>query len=134
MDEEYFGRMDSFDRDRAKFRRWMFDFAICIGQLDKGLSDQIRMGMASNKSGDDKWDPKDDGDIDQELYQKYAGELYCVLCTLTTGEPKNLVRGIGEGGFGQDGYEALVILNKRYDTRNGATLLHAFLEIVNQQP
>ena len=69
--------------------------------------------------------------IDQELYQKYSRELYGVLCTLTTGEPKNLVRGIVQGGFGQDGYKALVIFNKRYDARNGATLLHAFLETVN---
>jgi hypothetical protein len=123
--------MDSFDGGRAKFRGWMFDFAVCIGQIDKGLSDKIRMLMASNKSRDDKWDPKHDGDVDQELYQKYSGELYGVLCGLTSGEPKNLVRGIVKGGFGQDGHKALVILNKRYDTRNGATLLHAFLEIVN---
>jgi len=126
VDEEYFRRFDSFDGDRVEFRGWMFDFALCIGQIDKGLPDQIRMLMASDKSRDDKWDPKDDGDLDQELYRKFSGELYGVLCTLTTGEPKNLVRGTVEGGFGQDGYKALVILNKRYDTRNGATLLHSF--------
>ena len=81
LDEKCFRRMDTFDGDRAKFRGWMFDSAVCIGQIDKGLSDQIRMPMASNKSRDDKWDPKEDWDLDQELYRKYSGELYGVLCT-----------------------------------------------------
>ena len=67
--------------------------------MDKGLAEQIVKLTASGRSKDDKWDPKLDQDIDQGLYEKYSRELYGILCELTTGEPKNSVRGIVEGGF-----------------------------------
>ena len=123
-----------FDGDRSRFRGWIFDLTVCVGKVDKEIAGQMVKLTASGRSKDDRWDPRLDQEVDQELYEKYSGELYGILCELTTGEPKNLVRGIVEGGFRQDGFKALASLNKRYETKNGATLLHVFLEVVNPTP
>ena len=65
------------------------------------------------------------------LYEKYSGELYGILCQLTSGEPKQIVRGCFDKGYQQDGFKALVDLNKRYDATTAASLLLAYLEVVN---
>ena len=41
------------------------------------------------------------------------------------------MRGVVDLGLKQDGSKALVMLNERFDSRNSATLLQAFLEVVN---
>ena len=53
---------------------------------------------------------------------------------VTGGEAKGIVRGIMDLGSGQDGFKALVGLNTRYDATNGASMLHAFLEVVSPTP
>ena len=78
----------------------------------------------------DKWKPDDDLDLNEELCEKYRGELYGALCSVTQGEPKNIVRGIVDAHSVQDGFRALVALNHRYDQRTTATLLQASLDVV----
>ena len=52
------------------------------------------------------------------------------MCSVTQGEPKNIVRGIVDAHSDQDGFRALVALNHRYDQRTTATLLQASLDVV----
>ena len=112
----------------GKFRAWFFDLMVAIGQIDKGLAAEL--GRLVKLEGLDKWKPEEDGDLDKELYDKYTGELYGVLCSVTQGEPKNIVRGIVDAYSMQDGFRALAALNHRYDQRTTATLLQASLEVV----
>ena len=44
------------------------------------------------------------------------------------------MRGIVDMGFKQDGFKAVVILNGRFGSREAATLLQAFLEVVDPPP
>ena len=69
--------------------------------------------------------------VAKAAYEKYSGEVYGVLCGLTTGEAKSVIKGVVDRGFKQDGFKALVDLNRRYDTRTAASLLQSYLEVVN---
>ena len=60
--------------------------------------------------------------------------MFGVLCSLTTGEAKGVVKGIVDRGYGQDGFKALVELGRRYDTTTATSLLHSYLEVVNPPP
>ena len=123
--------MDVFEGDRSRFRHWLFDLNVAIGTIDKDLARELDRLVKTETVLGDKWDPELDGDIDPELWKKYSGELYGVLVSITGGEVKSLVRGIVDLGFKQDGFKTLVTLNERFDSRNSATLLQAFLEVVN---
>ena len=128
LEERHFRTMEKFEGDKSKFRHWVFDLGVAIGRVDRKLADELERLVIRVK--EEKWDPVLDSEVDQELYEKYTGEIYGVLCSLTGGEAKTLVRGIMDTGFGQDGYRALAALNRRFDSKNAATLLTAFMEVV----
>ena len=128
LEEKYFRRMDKFEGDMAKFRGWVFDLGVAIGGVDEKLSKTLeRLGRYEDK---DKWEPEQEGQAFQEIHEKYKGELYGLLCSITQGEAKVLVRGVYDTGKGNDGFRAFMLLNHRYDQRNNAILLQAFLEVV----
>jgi hypothetical protein len=131
LDEKYFRRVDKFDGDVTKFRGWMFDLMVAIGQVDNELAKEVKGILA--RGLDEKWNPETDADIQVWTYEKYTAELYGIICSLTTGEAKNVVRGIMDTSLAQDGYKALVILNKRFDAKTSASLLQSFLDVVKPQ-
>ena len=45
LDEKYFRRMEKFDGDVNKFRGWLFDLLVAIGQVDKDLVTILRIIM-----------------------------------------------------------------------------------------
>ena len=89
---------------------------VAIGQVDKELASELTSLLALGK--DDKWDPRVDEGLTvrgEELRDKYGGDLYALLCSLTEGEAKSVVRSIVDKQFGQDGFKAFVDLNHRCD-------------------
>ena len=38
LEEKYFRRMDKFEGDMVKFRRWIFNLGVAIGGVDEKLS------------------------------------------------------------------------------------------------
>ena len=70
LDEKYFRRVDKFDGDLSKFRGWLFDFLVAIGQVDHYLVIEIKKLLA--RGLDEKWDPEADVMMDKELHQKYS--------------------------------------------------------------
>ena len=133
LDERNFRRVDKFEGDMSKFRSWKFDLGVAIGQLDNPLAEKMDALVRGfpDEMAPEQWDPNVHGGLDIPTYEKYRGELYGVLVQLTGGEAKNIVRGIVEAGSGKDGFKALLLLNRRYDCRTQASLLQAFLEVVN---
>ena len=41
LDEKYFRRVTAFEGDFAKFRGWLFDLDVAIGQIDKELAGEL---------------------------------------------------------------------------------------------
>ncbi len=71
-------------------------------------------------------------------FQKYAGELFGILCHLTSGDAKLLVRGVPDSGTSaqstfceQDGFLALYLLDKRYNSKSTGNLIKCFRDAIN---
>eukprot|EP00973_Karenia_brevis_P062751 8725328-Karenia_brevis.AAC.1 len=77
----------------------------------------------------DEWNPKDDVEVHQVVYNKT--ELYGVLVFLTSGEPLGMLRGLQDTQFQFDGYKAIVALSQRFDLKTSSSMLSSFLEIVS---
>jgi len=127
LDEKYFRRCEKFDGDTFKFRAWIFDLLVAIGQIDGILYDEIKDMLQQAK--DEEFDPASCEWV--SLYEKYKSELYGVVVSLTVGEAKSVVRGISESGSNNDGFKALVVLQCRYDKKTKANLLRTFLDVTN---
>ena len=135
LDERYFRRMDKFERDVQKFRGWLFDLLVALGSVDKELAIELK-GLLYRDSKDadkspEKWDPQEDKDLNNEIYEKYSHALYGILCSLTGGEAKTVLKGIVDAGSGQDGFKGMLVMNRRFDTRTSASLLQGYLDVVS---
>lgn len=62
LEGEYFRKIDVFERDRSRFRHWLFDFSVAIWTNDKKLATELDRLMKSVLG--DKWDPETDSDVD----------------------------------------------------------------------
>ena len=136
LEEKYFRRVPQFSGDVSKFRSWFFDLVVCVGTVDAELGEELktfipRWDKDSKGESPTKWDPSTDLGLNRTLYDKYCGELFGVLVTLTEGEPKSILRGIVESGHQSDGFRGLLYLAARYDRRTQASLLQSYLDVVN---
>ena len=131
LDEKYFRRIKPFEgNNKLSLRTWLFDFLVVIGQLDDQLATELKNLCRRAGSLDEKWDPAADTQLDQLVYERYKGELYGLLCGLTEGDAKSVVRTVVDKGYSQDGFEACVELGRRFESRTAANLLQAFTEAV----
>ncbi len=128
LEEKYFRRIIAFEGDFAKFRSWLFDLSVAIGQVDKELAGELERLLKIPEQ--DKWRPEEDRLLRRDFYERYKSELYGILCSMTQGEPKHIVRSIVGAHSEQDGFRAILALNHRYDQRTTATLLQASLDVV----
>ena len=97
LDEKYFRRIDKFDGDVAKYRGWIFELEVILGQVD----DKLGMFVRKLLSKKDLPDIKEmnlkmevesmDGELDG-ISEKYSAEMYGVLVSLTNGDAKTLVK------------------------------------------
>ena len=76
LDEKYFRRVDKFDGDVSRFRGWMFDLMVAIGQVDNKLSDCLMRMLARKQQ--DKYNPMTDFELDKELYKNIGRN--CMDC------------------------------------------------------
>ena len=124
--------MEKFEGGWSKLRGWMFDLLVTIGQVDRFLAMDLKRMLKEER--DEDYVPAADGDLDGELYQKYKSELYGILCSLTEGEAKNVIKGIsdvfGDSESSGDGYKALVMLNRRFDSKTFTSLLESCLDVL----
>ena len=137
LGERHFRRMDRFSGEMGKFRNWVFDLTVAIGEVDLELSNDIRE-LVKKGNGDLKaegWDPLGDDRLTKRVgfegrYRMYKGPLYAVLCSLTDGEAKNILRCMDDNGMGYDGFKGIMALGKRFDVRTKASMLQAYLDVV----
>ena len=133
LDEKYFRRMEKFEGDSSKFRGWLFDLLVAIGQVDKDLVSLLRDVMEEDyirEVSPEDWKPEMDSKLDLRIYSKFKEELFGLLVSLTSGEAKGILKGMSDARKDQDGFRALRILQRRYDSVTTASLLQAYLEVV----
>ena len=134
LEDKYFNRVkpfsgDSRKKDEIDYRTLIFDLIVAIGKIDGELGKELKTLLG--KSIRDDWDPREDPDVDMGTHERYSEELFSVLVGLTEGDAKGIVRSLVDRGLPQDGYRALIELNRRYDYKTAASLLHAFMAVVN---
>ena len=107
--------MKIFDGDSTKFRAWLFDLIVTIGQVDRYLAIDLKKMLKEER--DEDYAPAEDSALQPELYEKYKSELYGILYSLTEGEAKHVIKGdsdmFGDSESSGDGYKALVMLSRR---------------------
>ena len=137
LDERNFRRQDKFDGDRAKYTQWLFDFQVKLGAIDKELVRCIK-GLLSDKIPDPsptalygEGPLPTQGRVDVELEAKYGGALYNLVCDLTTGEAKKIVKAISDKHGTQDGFAALVAINNAFNQKTPGSLIQALMSAIN---
>ena len=110
----------------------MFDLLVILGSVDLGLVKQCESLL-------NKEDLKEDFDavlyIEEKLHFKYKGELFGILCQLTGGEAKNVIKGISDSaGYSGGGFKALWMLKKRFDSKTFSSILGACFDVVKPTP
>ena len=108
-----FRRVDKFDGDFSKYRSWIFDLLAAIGLVDGMLALEIKKLLGRQAEEDpSKWEVDLDGLFPKHL-EKYSSELYGMLCMLTSGEAKMVMRGISDSQERACGFKALLLLQKK---------------------
>jgi hypothetical protein len=112
---------------------WLFDFLTAVGKVDRTLGQQLGELLRRQTRGEnpESWEPPNEDWFDRARYEEYSGELFGVLVSLTQGGAKEILRGMVEKGLGRDGYKALAIFNRRYDSKTAAGLLQSYMEVTN---
>ena len=105
--------MEKLGGDAGKFRGWLFDLTVALGQLDSDLQFAVRHlteNEEMRKMTLESWDPFRGNAITKDLYEKYRSDLYSVLVSLTEGESKGLLKNMVDLGHRPDGFKGLKIL------------------------
>ena len=97
LDEKYFRRVDKFDGDPSKYRGWIFELVVALGQVDGDLQkvvERLVMGKEDvvGKGSVEMWRTEDH--MEKEMYQRYSSELYGLLVSLTSGGAKGILKGM----------------------------------------
>lgn len=65
--------------------------------MDGELTKELRRCVGKRRV-DEKWDPEFDPGVDEELWKKCSYELYEILCGITRGEAKSILKGLVHSG------------------------------------
>ena len=70
LEEKYFRRVEKFDGEPTKFRGWIFNLLVSIGQVDEQLGKELK--LVFSKGHDENWDPE----LDVELKRTYTIHIH----------------------------------------------------------
>ena len=127
IQEKDFLRMDKFSGGEDEWKALEFDFKVSARAADACLVEAVAeiesMDITAayfSELEDQKWDRLEDK----------SRQLYDVLCMLTFGEAKSVIREVSGG----DGIAARRALAKSHARRTSARVLRRYQEVVNPVP
>ena len=129
LTEKDFRRVDKFNGDEADWKAWEFDFKIALRSASPQVSkavDLVEGNLNVEATGSLLEVDQVHGDAMAGMEER-AAELYEVLCMLTTGDAKSLIRNIAEA----DGIAAWQVLKKTYCRRTLAKSLRKYRDATN---
>ena len=142
LEERVFRRMTVFDgiNKEVPFRTWAFDLVVTISSVDPVLAQGLRNLMVGIDKSAEQWEfSESEGKklgLEKETYEKYKFELYAVIMSLTNGEPKQILRNMGEVGMDgkkgeSDGFKGMLVLAERFDLKSDMGMLQVYLSVVS---
>ena len=134
LEEKHYRRVDKFDGDAAKYRGWMFDRLAAMGLVDGELASESKSLLFTQADADpNKLDRVTDRAVSNNM-DNYSSELYGIVCLLTSGEAKLVLRWMADFEPSCCGFKAFLLLQKRLDNQTTASLLQAYLDVVSPAP
>jgi hypothetical protein len=124
LDEKNFRRVEKFSQGDSEWQEFCFDVMVTTRSINPDLASQMEDLTKAKKVDSDHY---------EDLYQmnpemlKASSELYEVLCQLTGGQAKSLMRGIDK----QDGLKAWRNLHTTYARETLARTLRLYREVIN---
>ena len=129
LEERHFRRMEKYDGGEAKCEKWWFDLTTVVGGVDQELERVLGEVTDPMKSVETKREFEEV--VGEGILNKYSGELFTVLSSLTTGEASTVVRGTVTKENGKCGFRAIRKLMTRFNPRTPAKLFKKLGEIVS---
>jgi hypothetical protein len=132
LDERYFRRLDKFTGEEGKWQEWFFNLMVTLGNLDIKLVNAFEAFIRETTG---PWTPGSltETMLPSDVKDKFASELFGLLCNLTSGEANIVVRSILDKGAGYCGFAAMHVLNVRFNPKTPTRILQ-FLSVVVQPP
>lgn len=126
LQEKDFRRVEKFSGGEDAWKAWEFDFKVALRAADAVMGEALEAVELESKMvtianfmelDDVKWDG----------LEERSKELYDILCMLTTGEAKAIIREVPGG----DGVMAWQLLTKAYARKTLARTLRRYREVMN---
>ena len=137
LDERYFRRADMFSGDVGKWSEWLFNLLVCLGQASIAAEKAVERVVDGKQTFVNSQQIRDllvELGFGDGFYEKFSGELFSVVCGITSGEANGVVRGVVAKGFGYCGFAALSQLAHRYNPKTPARLLQCVLGAISPAP
>ena len=131
LDERHFRHLEKLSGGAGGWSEWLFNLIVVLGQVAPEVVRAVELvvdGSSMFSHADSLRDK-----IGEEVYGKYRGELFSVVCGITGGEANGIVRGVvsGSGNFGYCGFAALHLLAQRYNPKTPARLLQCVSNVIS---
>ena len=93
IEAKSFSRMSQFVGGETDYKEWMFDIETTVESVCPGFNAMLKQYMASPGAGKEP----EYGDFPLEHAETRSKEFYNLLCILTAGEAKSIIRNSGDG-------------------------------------
>ena len=129
-EEKDFRRNEVYAGVMGTWQEWSFNFLTAV----EGIIGKI--GEALTEIGKRSTTPLTIGSlsplVQPELRAQHGGELFGILCGLTTGDANAVVRGVtAKAGMGRCGFTAYYSLSFRFNPKTPAGALQFFFQFIN---
>jgi hypothetical protein len=126
-----FSRMEKFTGIANEWSGWMFNLKVCVDAMDNDFGDAVHQVMQIKLDKENSIALKEamhtvEWNSDPFMLNR---KFFEVLCGITTGEANIIVRSTVEK-FGNCGFGALYLLNKRYRPNTHARRIQCLTEVV----
>ena len=126
-----FTRMEKFSGNANEWSGWLFNLKVCADAMDEDFGAAMRDITKAKMLKEDLDSLMVEVEDMDEPY-KLNKKLFEILCGLTIGEANVVVRGTAEK-FGNCGFRALYLLNKRYRPNTHARKIQCLTEVARPQ-
>ena len=107
LDEKYFRRLEKFEKDESKWGDWVFNLFVVVSGVDKECAGAMEVMLKETLTVVNEMEV--DLKVGTDLREKFGGELFGVLCSVTSGEANMIVRSVVGKGVGYCGFTALYL-------------------------
>ena len=121
--------MDKFEDSMEGWGAWVFNLNTQIGGVSRKVAQLVEKVLVDKEKAATK--QRIESLVGKEEVDRYGGEVFRLLSSLTKGEANTVVRSAAIGQDGRhNGFLALKLLSNRFNPKTPAKLFRALMEIL----